>query len=171
MSVERYCSRIRDSSLSPADQQWFPAWISRYAEDTKTMHGPLPVTREGVIDFLRMLRDQGTPAWQRLQATRAIEAYQMLVLGEPGPSLQDIRSTLGRLTDQERSATRSGAGPGTNDERHLVGVIDPHEPAIIQKTRRELRLRHRALRTEQSYVGWIERFLRFCGTAEPGRWT
>jgi integron integrase len=171
MSVERYCSRIRDSSLSPADQQWFPAWIRRYAEATKTMHGPLPVTREGVIDFLRMLRDQGTPAWQRLQATRAIEAYQMLVLGEPGPSLQDIRSTLGRLTDQERSATRSGAGPGTNDERHLVGVIDPHEPAIIQKTRRELRLRHRALRTEQSYVGWIERFLRFCGTAEPGRWT
>ena len=91
MSVERYCSRIRDSSLSPADQQWFPAWIRRYAEATKTTHGPLPVTREGVIDFLRMLRDRGTPAWQRLQATRAIEAYQMLVLGEPGPSLQDIR--------------------------------------------------------------------------------
>ena len=55
MSFEHYCSRIRDSSLSPADQQWFPAWICRYAEATKTMHGPLPVTREGVIDFLRML--------------------------------------------------------------------------------------------------------------------
>jgi integron integrase len=171
MSVERYCTRVRDSSLTPADRQWFPAWIRRYAEATKTTHGPLTVTREGVIGFLKMLRDGGTPAWQRLQATRAIEAYQMLVLGGPGPPLQDIRTTLSRLADQERAATRSGAGAGTNDERHLAGIIDPHEPAIIQKARRELRLRHRALRTERSYVGWIERFLRFCGTAEPDRWT
>ena len=171
MSVEYYCSRVRDSSLSPADQRWFPAWIRRYAEATKTTSGPLPVTREGVIDFLRMLRNGGTPAWQRLQATRAIEAYQILVLETHRPHLQDIRSTLSRLADQERTAARSDTGPGLHDERHLVGIIDPHEPAIIQKTRRELRLRHRALRTEQSYVGWIERFLRFCGTAEPNRWT
>jgi integron integrase len=171
MSVEHFCRRVRDSSLSPADQQWFPPWIRRYAEATKTTHGPLPVSRNSVIDFLRMLRDRGTPAWQRLQATRAIEAYQMLVQKTHSPSLQDIRSTLSRLADQERAAPRSDDVPGASDERHLVGIIDPHEPAIIQRARRELRLRHRALRTEQSYVGWIERFLRFCGTDEPNRWT
>jgi integron integrase len=171
MSVEQFCCRVRDGSLSPVDQQWFPAWIRRYAEATNTTHGPLPVSREGVIGFLRMLRDRGTPAWQRLQATRAIEAYQMLVQKTNTPSLQDIRSTLGRLADQERAAPCSDDGPGASDEWHLVGIIDPQEPAIIQKARRELRLRHRALRTEQSYVGWIERFLRFCGTAEPNRWT
>lgn len=171
MSVERFSARVRGSSLSPADQQWFPAWIRRYAEAVRAARGPLPVTRESVIEFLRGLRSGGTPAWQRLQATRAIEAYQKLVLETDRPSLQDIRSTLGRLADQERNATRSGVGPGSSDERHLVGIIDQNEPTIIQKTRRELRLRHRALRTEQSYVGWIDRFLRFCGTAEPERWT
>ena len=170
MSVEYYCSSVRQSSLSPADQKWFPAWIRRYAEAVKATRGPLPVTREGVIDFLRMLRDRDTPAWQRLQATRAIEAYRSLVLETDSPSLQDIRSTLSRLADQEEIATR-GDGPGRKDERRLVGVIDSREPAIIQKSRRELRIRYRAYRTERAYVSWIKRFLAFCGTAEPDRWT
>lgn len=48
-----------DSSLSPAEQRWFPAWIRRRVEATKTTSRPLAVTQEGVIDFLRMLRDGG----------------------------------------------------------------------------------------------------------------
>lgn len=171
MSVEHFAARVRGSSLPAADKQWFPAWIRRYAEAVKAEQGSLPVTREDVLEFLRGLRSSGVPAWQRLQATRAIEAYQKVVLKTDRPCLQDIRSTLGRLADQERHAARACASAGSTDERHLVGVIDPNEPAIIQRTRRELRLRHRALRTEQSYVGWIERFLRFCGTAEPPRLT
>jgi len=41
------------------------------------------------------------------------------------------------------------------DERHLIGQIDPSEPAIIQQMRKELRLRHKALTTERAYVGWV----------------
>lgn len=171
MSAELFAARVRGSSLSSTDQHWFLAWIRRYAEGAEAKRGSLPVTRECVITFLRGLRSSGVPAWQRLQATRAIEAYRTLVLETASPSLQDIRSTLSRLADQERTAAGSSLGPGINDERHLVGIIDSKEPAIIQKTRRELRLRHRSLRTEQAYVGWIERFVRFCETAEPSRWT
>lgn len=36
----------------------------------------------------------------------------------------------------------------------------------MQLYRRELRLRHKALRTEQAYVGWIVRFIRHCGSDE-----
>lgn len=31
--------------------------------------------------------------------------------------------------------------------------------------RKELRLRHLALETERSYIGWIVRFIRHCGSA------
>jgi integron integrase len=167
MSVDQYCARVRQSSLGRNEQLWFPIWIRRYAEAMNTPHGQLPVSRESVIAFLRTLRSHGTPAWQRLQATRAIEVYQKVVLRSDALSLQDIRSTLSRLADQEKIASHGDAGPGCRDERHLVGIIDPKEPPIVQKTRRELRLRHRALATEQSYVHWIERFLAHCGTTEP----
>jgi integron integrase len=165
MSIERFCGQIRAAKLNEADRQWFPRWIRRYAEEFPGSPGDLPVTQPQVIRFLRTLRDNGTPAWQRLQATRAIEAYQRIVLGSRLPSLQAIRMTLSRLADQEKAGAGRGE-PGIKDERHLVGSIDPREPPLIQQTRREMRLRHKALRTERAYVGWIERFMRHCGSVD-----
>lgn len=163
MSIERFNARIRTARLSEADRQWFPRWIRRYAEEFRVTRGDLPVTEPQVIKFLRTLRDNGTPAWQRLQATRAIEAYQRIVRRSESPSLQAIRLKLSRLADQEKA----GHGePGVTDERQLVGIIDPREPPLIQQARREMRLRHRALSTERSYVGWIERFMRHCGSTD-----
>jgi integrase len=163
MSIERFNARIRTARLSEADRQWFPRWIRRYAEEFRVARGDLPVTEPQVIKFLRTLRDSGTPAWQRLQATRAIEAYQRIVRRSESPSLQAIRLKLSRLADQEKA----GHGePGVTDERQLVGIIDPREPPLIQQARREMRLRHRALSTERSYVGWIERFMRHCGSTD-----
>lgn len=140
--------------------------MRRYAEEFRERQGRLPVTPQNVVRFLRSLRDNGTPAWQRLQATRAIEAYQRMVLGSQSPSLQAIRLTLSRLADQEKAG--QGA-PGIKDERHLEGIIDPREPPLIQQARREMRLRHKALRTERAYVGWIERFMRHCGSTDLTR--
>lgn len=165
MSVELFCTRVRSATLSAADREWFPRWIRRYAESVGSHRGNLPVTEADVVRFLRCLRDNGTPAWQRLQATRAVEAYRQEVLGTSEPSLQSIRLTLSRLADQERAANAGGV-PDARDERQLVGIIDPGEPPIVQQTRRELRVRHKALRTERAYVGWIERFIRFCGSGD-----
>lgn len=168
MSIEGFCTQVRVAKLSEADRQWFPRWIRRYAEEFRATVGDLPVTQPNVIRFLRTLRDNGTPAWQRLQATRAIEAYQRVVLGSQSPSLQAIRRTLSRLADQEKAGAGQGE-PGIKDERHLVGIIDPREPPLIQQARREMRLRHKALRTVHAYVGWIERFMRHCGSADIAR--
>jgi integron integrase len=165
MSVELFCSRVQSAAFSGADKEWFPRWIRRYAEAVGSQHGNLPVTEAGVVRFLRRLRDNGTPAWQRLQAARAVEAYQQVVLGTREPSLHAIRLTLSRLADREK-ATKGGGVPDTRDERQVIGIIDPGESAIIQQTRRELRVRHKALLTERAYVGWIERFIRFCGVAD-----
>ena len=166
MSIAKFRHQLASEPFAPADKEWFPRWMQRFAESLGSPGGDLTVTEPQVIAFLRSLRDSKTPAWQRLQAVRAVEAYQRITLGTTEPSLRAIRLTLSRLADQETAIPDPRDRPGTRDERHLVGIIDPREPPILQQTRRELRLRHKALRTEQTYVGWIERFIRHCGTAD-----
>lgn len=169
MSVARFCAILPGTSLPMADKEWFPRWIRRYASSCGESEGRLPVSEHDVITFLRSLRDHGTPAWQRLQAVRAIEAYRALVLGSHVSDLQRIRLTLSRLAEQEKVSGATSESPGVRDERHLVGRIEPSEPPVIQQVRRELRLRHKALPTERAYVGWLLRFMRHCGDTDLAR--
>jgi integron integrase len=39
--------------------------------------------------------------------------------------------------------------------------------SLIATLRQALRLRHYSIRTEEAYVGWVCRFVRFCGTRHP----
>ena len=166
MTVRKFCSLLHEARYGKNDRKWFPRWVRRYASSVEATEGDLPVTESQVIQYLRSLRDHGTPAWQRLQAVRAVEAYRNLVLQIEIPSLLEIRQTLSRLADQERTDGLGAGRPGIRDERHLIGQIDPREPAIVQQVRRELRVRRKALDTERAYVGWIERFIQHCGSQD-----
>jgi hypothetical protein len=46
----------------------------------------------------------------------------------------------------------------------MPGRIHENDPLLIQTLRKELRTRHYAIRTESAYVGWAERFMKFCGS-------
>jgi len=174
MSVRKFCRLLNEAKVGKNDKTWFPRWVRRYASMAEavggqaTAHntGNLSVTEAEVIRFLRTLRDNGTPAWQRLQAVRAVELYRNLVLKTPQPVLHEIRQTLGRLADRERATGNAAAGLGVQDERRLVGIIDPLEPAILQQMRRELRLRRKAMETEKAYVGWVRRFIGHCDSED-----
>ena len=119
-----------------------------------------------MIRFLQTLRDNGTPAWQRLQAVRAVELYRNLVWKTETPSLVKIRQTLGRLADRERTGGDGSARLGNAEERQLVGRVDSREPILIQRMRRELRVRRKALDTEKAYVGWVRRFIGHRGSED-----
>lgn len=167
MGVKRFCALLHEAKYGKNDRMWFPRWIRRYASSVEVVKGDLPVTEAGVIQFSRSLLNSGTPAWQRLQAVRAVEAYRNLVLKTDEPSLGGVRLTLGRLAERERAfGTGTADCPGVEDERHLIGRIDPREPQIMQQMRKELRLRGKALETERSYVGWVQRFIRHCRSPE-----
>lgn len=141
MSVKKYCRLLHDTRYRAVDKQWFPRWVRRYASTLSAKHDRLSITVEDVVRFSRLLRDNGTPAWQRLQAVRAVESYRNLVIRSTEPSLADIRKTLSRISAKEKvNGTEQLSRPGVNDERHLIGIIDPAEPAIIQNMRNELRL-------------------------------
>jgi len=148
------------------DQVWFPKWLARYAAGKALTAGLLPVTEALVIEFSRSLLKSGTPAWQRLQGVRSVEAYRDLVLNVSEPDLMEMKQILGRLAAAEKDSGAAAGNPEIADQQRLIGVIDRWEPQILQSMRKELRLRHLALETERAYIGWIVRFIRHCGWAE-----
>ena len=85
----------------------------------ETVRGKLSVDEADVIQFLRTLRDHGTPAWRRLQAFRAVELYRNLVLKTQQPAMHDMRQTLGRLADRERATGNNSAALGVAEELAL----------------------------------------------------
>ena len=112
-----------------------------------------------------MLASQ-VPAWQRQQAVRALAAYRDLVLEADQPLLSDMVRKLGSLAEQETSFGVDGS-PDSRDVRQLIGQIDSSESLVIQQLRRELRVQGKALQTERAYVGWVKRFLHYCGRSAP----
>jgi len=163
MSFRRFQQLVQSGSFSRMDREWFPRWIRRYAEfvghDGRTA---IPLTRDLAIGFSRVLLKSETPAWQRQQAIKTLAVYRDLILETEEPLLSDVIRKLGQLAEQERSFGAEGA-PDTRDIRKLVGQIDSSESLVIQQMRRELRMQGKALETERAYVGWVDRFLRYCG--------
>jgi len=167
MSLSEFKRRLSDAAYGKNDKVWFPRWLGRYAAGKELSRGKLPVTEELVIEFSRSLLQSGTPAWQRLQGVRAVEAYRDLMLQTAKPSLTHLKRTLDRLTAHEKeSGVAAGTAPDDRDVASLVGEIDTSEPAAIQEMRRELRVKRRSLQTERAYVGWVARFIKHCGSAE-----
>ncbi len=41
-------------------------------------------------------------------------------------------------------------------------------PKLLQQLRQAVRLRHYSGRTEEAYVGWVRRYVRFHGLRHPG---
>ncbi|GEM_PF-1124968 len=170
MSVGEFPRRLHGAKYAQNDLKYFPLWVRRYAASVTSENGQLPVSVELVKEFSGSLLQSGVPAWQRLQAVRAVEAYRDLILRTGEPSLGEIRQALQRLAERERDDAAAGAAgasePSVQDERHLVGMIDPGEPQCMQELRRELRVRRKALDTERAYAGWVSRFIRHCGSED-----
>ncbi|MCR9296602.1 MAG: integron integrase [bacterium] len=147
------------------DRIWFPKWLRRYELSLRrTPKSPkLPVTREGVLKFSRMLLENGAPAWQRLQAMRALECYRNLVRKTAEPDLADLIQKLAGLTRQEHRGNPYGP-PSADELKLLRGRIDPREPRWIQAMRGELRVLHYSYDTEKAYVRWVRRFSQFVGS-------
>lgn len=162
MTVQRYCQLLPGAKYGKNDQKWFPKWLRRYSTGNEKAEN-LPLTVDSVIAFCQSLLNSNTPAWQRLQAVRAVESYRDLVLNTDQPCLKDIKVKLGQLAEQERVDGTGTGAPGVSDERKLIGLIDPNEPAIIQRMRRSLRVMRKSLETERAYIGWIMRFILACG--------
>ena len=105
LSLYKRCIAVK--KLSDNSAKWFPKWFESYVRfhrfHTKESVEKIPVTEELLIGFLRHLRDSKVPAWQRLQAAQAIEAYENLVLRSGAAYFEPIRNKLTEIANRERS--------------------------------------------------------------------
>ena len=164
MSIERFQVVLKLANIEESDRVWFGRWLRRYAVFLRQSETEfLQISQSGVKQFCRTLLASAVPAWQRLQAVRAIEFYRNEVLATAEPDLLEIRQILSRTADGERHSVNVVT---REEEAQLVGVVNTNEPRWIQKMRGELRLMHYALSTETAYIGWVERFMRFVGSQE-----
>lgn len=163
MCVAEFKREIAVSKFNKNDKTWFPKWIKRYESFLGTQGSRLDVSKEQAIAFSKELLTNGSPAWQRLQAVRALEAYRNIVLKSDQPSLSEVTTKLRSLSDRERSGMSGSVDSSTDD---LVGNIDPSEPPVIQRMRRELRLRGKKLATERAYIKNVKQFFAFWGTCD-----
>ena len=165
MSANEFSSAVSGFSLRKNDVEWFPRWIFRFSSHlNKNRATVLIVSRKSAVGFSRALRDRNVPAWQRLQAIRAVVCYRQHILKSAEPALDDIVKTLGQLAAEEKAL---GEGMASKQFQATVRQnIDRKAPQCIQQMQEELRLRHYALDTEQAYLGWIRRFIKFQGSQE-----
>ena len=92
MSVERFQIVLKLASLGNDDKVWFGRWLRRYAVFLRQPENlPLLVSQQLVKQFCRTLLAREVPAWQRLQAVRAIGFYRNEVLATAEPDLLEIR--------------------------------------------------------------------------------
>ncbi|QEG02079.1 hypothetical protein Mal15_61620 [Stieleria maiorica] len=167
MTLQRYDACLGFLNLPAKEREWFPRWMKAYADFPSVVadQSAAPnhtVKRELVIAFLQSLRDRKIEAWRRLQAARAIEAYQGTVLQTSEVDFRPIRETLQQLVRRQSS----GAVIQDQQDANLVagegnaGVIDQSEPECIQRMRATMRRLHHPKSTEDTYVGQIKKFIR-----------
>jgi len=140
MCVQRFEVVLKLAKIGDNDRIWFGRWLRRYAvflRQPETIS--LLVALDSVKQFCRTLLASKIPAWQRLQAVRAIEFYRNQVLETAEPDLLEVRQILGRIAESERHNVDE-LSPA--DEAQLIGVVNANEPQWIQKMRAELRLMH-----------------------------
>jgi integron integrase len=169
--LDKFKQFVVSAQLAPADQVWFPKRLEQFAAFTaQNAAEPLDCSRKSVEAFLRHLKQAGRPAWQRLQILEAIQQYSIHMLATNDPELADMQEKLAELKRREgrRLSSPAAAGDGNEIDPQLlyaqdgeVGVLDPNEFELDRDMRKLLRVRHYALRTEDAYLGWVQRFRSF----------
>lgn len=157
MLLKQFERVLAESTFGKEERPWLLKWYQRFEEHLGEVGlNAADVNQSVVVLFLKSLVNRGVPAWKRLQAAQAIDMYHSDVLFVPVSGLDEIIQALSQRARQERAM---GGDSNATDLKLLVGQIDPTEPAVLQKVRREARVSGLMRRTELAYVGWIKRFL------------
>jgi integron integrase len=171
--VNEYKLAIRVLALNDNTRKFFPVWFEQYVRfhrfHTKVATGPIPVTQDLLIQFLKHLRDRHISAWQRLQATEALQAHHNLRLRSEGVDFSEIRKKLKELADQDRRVAGLPKSDLVEGEGN-IGKIDAEEPHVIVEMRKRLRLLHHPKSTEEAYTRWVRKFVNHVGDDELGKY-
>ena len=126
MSLDRFRRLVQTKkNLTRNDSKWFPRWLHRYALFVSAVEAAeIPVNQELVIQFLQALRSKRTRAWQRLQAARAVELYELEMLRQHNTDFAHVSMMMpvpaGRPESHEKPATGSSGTQFTSEAFYRI---------------------------------------------------
>ena len=162
-------------------------WYVRYAEAYIKAHPGLRLAEHSADQVRSYLDEKGRKQdladWQFKQIVRAIKLLFTEMVSVPwakefpwddyvqlADSLPDSHATLSRdYQSIDLDAISAGYLLEYNKNNSLFKQIFKRYPQHIQNLIKQMRLNQYSIRTEQSYVGWLLRFIRFHACADPAQ--
>jgi integron integrase len=118
--------------------------------------------------YLRELGEQAQlQDWQYRQVVEALEILLAHALELPWAARFDWgfwRDSARRLESRHPTIARQ---PAPEEERALQSASGTTQAALLEAVAIEIRRRAYSVRTEQTYLQWIRRFIAFCGGRNP----
>ncbi len=133
--MDDFVAWLRARRLAPEHRIWHLArWVDRFLRLSQVR--PDEAWQDTLRIFLEDLGEGRTPAWQIRQAADAVSLY------------------CGQFRQAEKE-------PGNTQQQTAEAPFD--RALSLAEMRRILRLRHYSPRTQRSYMGWANRYVRYLG--------
>lgn len=162
----KFLQHIAALPIKPAARDYYVRWAEAW---TKARGHQSPERTRAFFDALG--RSSSIADWQFRQAVDAARilacdiltipwasSFDWQALSDQAQSLQLDHRTLARETIRVRSGLPSSPLPSAE----LVADADAELTQVIDSLRRMIRLKNMAVATEETYVYWNRRFIRFC---------
>ncbi len=165
-ALDKYLLYINTLGVKPKQVYWY---VKR-AEDYLKAIPKRPVqshTQKDVECYLADLGHKvGMKDWQYQQAVDSIHALLTAACSSSADSVnwEEWKSGAKRLADNHPTVVRdyvplTGAKSAVEPN---TGNLRPQNQELLEKLVEKARIRNLAIRTEQTYREWVERYLRFC---------
>jgi integron integrase len=170
--------KVRDAALR---------WYVRHAENYIAAHEGLALEEHEATQIEKYLRDKGRnpdlAAWQFKQLVQAIEILFVEIVGAPwaktyswqdwmatAETLPVDHATLDRAYRSQEPLSDGSDSTGTDDDdnslsRQVYRRFPQHVDAMIT----QIRVRQYSIRTEQTYLGWLYRYIGFHHMEDPAQ--
>ena len=158
---------VAERDLVPeAHRSFYMHWVRRFL---RAEFGAAELADKDKVECFsdQLARDSLVKDWQLRQALQAVSLYLDVYLRDR----QEGREY--RISNNEHGITKASVGAGKmppvlgksrQDAGDTIGGDDGASPSreeAVEQMRKLLRLRHYAYRTEQTYEGWVERYLKY----------
>lgn len=182
---EAYTRKLETYNIKPGAHKW----CIRYAQNYIAAHPDRRLASHTDADLEKYLQDKGrNPDLKDWQFQQIVRALQVLFVEFVKPvwartipwqewmtsarTLPDDHATLARdynasLPTDAGATTAARANRDLKPDADIIARLTQAYPAYARDTIREIRLRQYSIRTEQTYLQWLARYVRFHKQRDP----
>ena len=173
--ISRFWDKYVEKSKRYGIKQDFIRWHVRHAELYIKSHNT-PLKSHTSLDVDKYLqtkgRDPGLKDWQYRQIIDALRILFVDIVASPWATSypwNDIKSQARSLPVSHPTIARQPLCDTSDSDQTdtAVGSIREQFPEVFNAVTLEIRTRDYSIRTEQSYVAWLARFIRFNKLKHP----